>query len=330
MSRIVQVSGNGNNMSDEPLIFKPTWPYVIALVSTLLIWIAFVIEITRVLLVTAYQRPDMWIAISSVFLATPIIPLWIITRSLKRSIWYNDVEWDFKERDVSFSEYEVMMQEYSEGYSMVLQKIPVFTVILSVVSALVAVFHLYIIIAIDILLLAFIPYSFGFLLLLYGIFLTLSFYSVTPTDAGIHFPYTPPSVLKDAIRLFEQVLGISWIGIKITLGEAGGYFTIRSPRIVARIEEIESAIEIIGDVDGQGRLKRISSRSNSVQSSDSEEVISKDYTMPDDILDIVRESVISYIRTSGSIELLEELIDELGIHDAVSSVSQKDNPDKSQ
>ncbi|MHA1637023.1 MAG: hypothetical protein ACTSUB_03310 [Candidatus Thorarchaeota archaeon] len=316
-------------MSDEPLIFKPTWPYLLTLASTLLIWTALIIEITRVVLVTAYQQPDLWIALSCVFIATPIIPLWIIARSLKRSVGYNDVTWDFKKRDVSSSEYEVMMHDYSEGYSMVLHKIPLFTIILSIVFAFVAVFHLYIIVALDELLLAFLPYSFGFLLLLYGIFLTLSIYSVTPTDPGIHFPYTHPRVLKDAIRTFEQVLGISWTGIQITMGEAGGYYTIRSPRIIARIEEIESAIEIIGDVDEQGRLTRISARFDSVESPDSE-ITSKDYTLPDDIFDVVKESVKSYIRTSGYNELLEELVEELGISDVVNAKSETDSPDKFQ
>lgn len=222
-----------------------------------------------------------------------------------------------------------MMHEYSEGYSMVLHKIPLFTAILSIIFALAAVFHMYIIATLDVLLLVFLPYSYGFLMLLYGIFLTISIYSATPTDPGIHFPYTPPCVLKDAISIFEQVLGISWTGIKITIGEAGGYYTIRSPRIVARIEEIESAVKIVGDVDEQGRLIRISSRFDNVESSDLE-IMSKDYTSPDDILDLVRESVKSYICISGYNELLEELVEELGIHDVVSSVSQKDNPDKSQ
>ncbi len=312
-------------MSDEPLTFKPTWPYLLVLASTLLVWTVLAIEITGVFLVIAYQQLDTWIAISSIFLVTPIIPLLIITRSFKRSIEYNDVEWDFKERDVTYSEYQLMMRDYTKGYSMVLQNTPYFKIIASIIIAIVAVLHLYIIIALDELLLVFFPYSFGVLLLLYGLLLTQSIYNMTPTDAGIHFPYTPPSVVESAIRIFEQILGISWTGIKITIGEAAGFFTVRSPRIVARIEEIESAVEIECVIDEHGQPKRILSRFDNIQSSKIGEIISIDYTKPDDILNVVRESVKSYIQSTGSTELLEDLIDELGITVEISSDSHSDN-----
>ena len=103
------------------------------------------------------------------------------------------------------------------------------------------------------------------------------------------------------------------MGIKITIGEADGYYTIRSPRIVARIEEIESAVEIIGVVDESGNITQVYANFQTVSLQSESETLTRVYTDPSDILEIVKESLKHYILASGTNELLDDLADELKI-----------------
>jgi len=158
-----------------------------------------------------------------------------------------------------------------------------------------------------------VPYIFGGAIVIFGLALALAVYAFASNEASEHFQFIKPKVLKNAIISFEDTLGISWVGIKITIGEADGYFTIRSPRIVARIEEIESAIEIIGEVDESGKITQVYANFQTVSLQSESETFTRVYTNPSDILEIVKESLNHYILSSGTNELLDDLAVELRI-----------------
>ena len=300
-------------MSDEQISFKPTWPFIILVVCILLAWAAIVIEVTRYSVLTLFTTPFMWLSISGVLLALPAIPLSLTVSYLKTRVVFLNKEWNFEERDVSLTEFEDMMRDYSKKYAIVLTRTPFLEIIVALCFAVIALGHPYLIHFINPLYLLYVPYIFGAAVVIFGLAVALSVYAFTSNEASEHFQYIKPKILKNAITSFEDTLGISWVGIKITIGEADGYFTIRFPRIVARIEEIESAVEIIGVVDESGNITQVYANFQTVSLQSDTETLTKVYTNPSDILEIVKESLKHYILSSGGNELLDDLADELKI-----------------
>ncbi|MHA1481623.1 MAG: hypothetical protein ACTSQZ_09405 [Candidatus Thorarchaeota archaeon] len=132
-------------MSDEQISFKPTWPIIILIVCILLIWAAVSIEITRYTVLTLFSTPLTWLSISAVLLAMPAIPLSLTVSHLKTRVIFLNKEWNFEERDVSYTEFEVMMQDYSKKYAMVLTSIPFLEIFVALCFAVIAVGHPYLI-----------------------------------------------------------------------------------------------------------------------------------------------------------------------------------------
>jgi len=222
-------------------------------------------------------------------------------------------EWNFEERDVSLTEFEGMMRDYSKKYAMVLTRTPFLEIIVALCFAVIAVGHPYLIHFINPIYLLYVPYIFGAATVIFGLAVALSVYAFTSNEASEHFLFIKPKILKNAITEFENTLGLAWVGIKITIGEADGYFTIRSPRIVARIEEIESAVEIIGVVDESGNITQVYANFQTVSLQSVSETLTRVYSNPSDIMEIVKESLKHYILASGTNELLDDLADELKI-----------------
>ncbi|MHA1576090.1 MAG: hypothetical protein ACTSU3_01895 [Candidatus Thorarchaeota archaeon] len=300
-------------MSDTQISFKSTWPFIILIVSILLVWAAIGVEITSYSVLIMFSNPLTWLSITGVLLAMPVIPLSLTVSHLKKRIVFFNKEWTFEDREISFSEFEPMMREYSKKYAMVLVHVPVVEIILALSFTVIAIGHPYLIHFFNPISLVFVPYTFGASTIIFGLAVALSVYALTPNDATEHFQFVKPKIFNNAIITFENTLGLSWVGIKVTIGEADGYFTIRFPRIVARIEEIESAIEIVGNVNESGNITNVSAKFLTEPLQSEDEDLSRVYTRPTDILDIVKESLKRYILSTGDNELLEDLAEELEI-----------------
>ena len=108
--------------------------------------------------------------------------------------------------------------------------------------------------------------------------------------------------------------GISWSGIRMTIGRSDGYFLIRETKAIGRIEGIESVGSIECD---KNEMNHYSAVSIMQLGPDSTITLSLDTDYPTiedlDLDDLVKRTLIRYIDLKGVNELLEDIIQDLGI-----------------
>ncbi len=299
-------------MNAAPIEFKSQFYLKGVTFIVVLAWGFMGFEIAQYHLLNLYENPIEWISWAS-FLFISILPVLIgISWKMKTDIKYSEPKWDFREREVTISEYEKMIKQYRRAYQIVLSIIDIPSLGITVLLFSTAILAPFVLMRTTFYLIAATPIIFGFLVLLFGVVFTNLTFKYIPNDSTPHFSYTQTSLLSKVVRLIGQSPGISWVGVRIIIGEAGGYFTIREPKPVARIEDIESAARIECQFDDSGDQFRVRSI---LQLEGSEESVVVDDT-PDQltpylVAQIVQKTILSYIETRGGSELLEEVLDDL-------------------
>ncbi len=269
-------------------------------------------EIAQYHLLNLYESPFEWISWAS-FLFISMLPVLIgISWKMKTDITYSEPKWDFREREVTISEYEKMIRQYRQAYQIVLSIIDIPSLGLTVLLFSTAILAPFVLMRTTFYLIAATPIIFGLLLLLFGVVFTNLIFKYIPNDSTPHFPYQQTSPLNKVVRLIEQSPGISWVGVHIIIGEAGGYFTIREPKPVARIEDIESAARIecqLYDPESQFRVRSLLQLEGSGESVVVD--ISPDQLTPYLVAQIVQKTILAYIEARGGSELLDEVLNDL-------------------
>ncbi|MFQ5884822.1 MAG: hypothetical protein ACE5IO_06955 [Thermoplasmata archaeon] len=301
-------------MSEAVITYKPLLPLYILLFILLVVWSFVGIEVAQYAIVMAVTLPFAWVSSASIVLLTLAIPVWVMATWIKRRISYAEPDWDFQVREISYREFEAMMKEYIREYSLIVARMDWLPLIVAVFACAGSVLFPLLVLSLFPLLALYIPYLFGGLTLVYGLALSVFLHRATRNEASEDFPLHPMGALRIARQVLSSVTGVSWSGVRLSIGEAGGYYTIRSPSVVARVEEIEGSarIEIVFD-----ELGLPSSASAVVALQDGSEKMSEktSLTAPLDgeqFLDLVRWSVATYIEDRGPSEFLEELVKELG------------------
>ncbi|MFX0045195.1 MAG: hypothetical protein ACFE8Z_05065 [Candidatus Hermodarchaeota archaeon] len=302
-------------MSENVVTYKPMLPLYILLFALLVAWTFLAVEVAQYSIVTAITTPSVWISSSVIVLLslTPfalVIALWIKSR-----VTYNPPDWNFQVREIVYDEFDSMMNDYVKGYSHIISRIDPIMLLIVALSFVLSCGVPLLILSLSILLAAYVPFLFGALVLVYGLALAVFSHRLARNSASVDFPLHSKSPIRAAIQTLSATPGISWAGVRLSIGEAGGYYTIRSPTPVARIEAIEGSVQIEMKIDNLGQSSIVAATVvGGDQSEDKSKEIRLDPTTAvDQLASLVKWSVTTYLDEHGSNEFVEELIEDLGI-----------------
>lgn len=296
--------------------FKSLTMYNILLFMVIIVWIVIGFNVIQYTIVLLYLGSVLWYAISALVLASMIPPITLASWKMKQQVDFFEPDWNFQERDVSYSEFKTMMSEYSKAYShlMVNRRTPL--IIFSPISFGLALLLPQVFNLLGIQYLQYAPYVFGLGQLLFGLTITRLFYNITPNEATPHFPYISSWKFRLAIPLLYRIQGASWVGIRLSIGEAGGFYTIRNPCAIARIEGIESVayLEIhVGFLGVPVKAVAFVTLAPNQESISIEAVPETGKLSDEDIEGLVQRIYEIYVGTKGMDDYLEEILQELGI-----------------
>ena len=135
----------------------------------------------------------------------------------------------------------------------------------------------------------------------------------SPIEDEFRLPFIPR--LEKTMHMIFDLPVLSWIGLKLHIGEWHGYYVIREPEIVAKIENLESAASLHFQIDSKGVVESVYI-SNESNREDFPKELKRSYPNLLDISNLLREFVLWYASVSDDKELLDEIIEELGMDSA--------------
>ena len=315
-------------MSESPLTYKSLTIFYIILVGVIFSWVVFAIGSTQNVLLTLYFGPLDWTLTTTGLLVRMMFTILFNTWVMKHQISFTDPKWIYRDREVDYREFEGVMREYAKEYSHIIAHIDCKLVFLAVILFVAAVSTGALVMVVPFLLLLFIPHVFGLLQVLFGVTFSVLTYRAVPTDASQQFPFDTPRKFRNAIRVLWNTPGISWVGVGISIGEAGGYYTIRCPTVVARIDGIESVARIEAEIDRLGRFIKAVSVMN-FEPAEGRWTVETDTTCgvtPETLRGLVKRTLQAYVAAKGANPLLEEILDELGM--SVASFPDEDSKER--
>lgn len=299
-------------LTEGPIRIGSFRTYQIALFLIVFVWAVIGFEVAQVQLVPLYETPLTWI-IWSLFVLVSIVPaVAAVAWRMKIHVIYVDPIWNLRDREITLSEYKEMMKEYRKEYRDFLSEIDYSLIVLASIIAFTAVAAPFLLMRTVLTLIAVTPVIFGLFVLLFGLVCASIVFKIMPNEATPHFPTVSAKSLHPMIELMHKSPGLSWVGVKLVLGEASGYYSIRSVSPVARIEGIESAAMIQGEPDEEGNISKLSativldeSGSKKVTERSNEEVSTRL------IAELVLRLLETYIKEKGEEEFIDEVIEEV-------------------
>ncbi len=297
------------NDSDE-LDFTPSWFYYALIFTTILLWVILSVEIINMLFVLILSDPFTWFLLSGLLIFFYPVPIAILIWRMKLSVEIMDPQWHYEQRYVTFQEFREMITEYREKYMLFTSHISYRWIVITVIFIILLILSPYVLSYLpDTLFVLLLP-IFGILMTLLGISYTVVLLAGLPGPLNEEFRIPSLSSFSRARNVVIEIPALSWIGIRLSIGEWKGYYTIHEPVIAAKIENLESATTVILDADSVGNIKSIHLSNDSVRS-DFPSNLAKSYPTPSDIIHILREYVHWYASSTKERELLDEIIDEL-------------------
>lgn len=302
-------------MNDGRFTTKSTFLQIVQFVIILIIsFIAFSIGWDR--LGIAHSDPGGWMLSVTIILGIAVIPLLAISWYSKTQMFVEEENWNFKEQEITLSEYKQIYKDYLNEYSHLISWFDIrdFSILLFIITLtylvpfFMSLFLLTVFTA---------PYIFGIFVILYGFVFFRFSLKLIPGDLSIQSVLISPRNLQKYIELANDIDGIAFAGLFMVIGEAGGYYIISEIRPAARLEGIESAARIDFNLDESLRLKSLTSILS--VSEDSIEVIPSS-TEKTDLVHAIREIMIKtynkYISIEGKDPLLADLLEELDLEES--------------
>jgi hypothetical protein len=277
-----------------------------------IVWAFMGYTMAQFQLLPLYETPHIWIAWAAFILASIIPAITPVVWRMKTQIIYVEPEWDFREREVSQSEYRAMVKQYRNEYRDFLSIVDYRLTLLAIVIALTAIVTPFLLMRTNFFIIAATPVIFGILVLLFGLVCSSILFKSIPNEATPHFPVVTEKVLHSSIERMQTTPGISWAGVSMTLGEASGYYTIRDANPISRIEGVESVAKIRGLLDESGNVSKIVS-TLSLDDMDEPKVIEEHIgeATHRQLTEIVHKTLQAYIETRGEDEILDEVLEEV-------------------
>ncbi|MGY5875440.1 MAG: hypothetical protein RTU30_06825 [Candidatus Thorarchaeota archaeon] len=294
-------------MGEAPLSFKSLTPYYIVLFVGLLVWAFTGLTVAEFSLFTLHESAIDWIVNSVLVLATLSIYSLILSWRMKHQISYNETTWNYREQEIGLSEYIEMIREYRKKYSHLTSQIDFLFLGLSLLSLFSAII-LPAILAQSLTTFIYGPLLFGGSVIVYGLLVSNFFFKLIPNEASMNFKLPEKGQLRKHVLMLRTIPGISWVGVTVQIGETDGFYVIRDSKPVARIEGIESAARlVITTTEGVTPLVKVEPKSELEMNINPIEIDE------DGIRGLVIEVLETYISLKGSDEILEEILEELGI-----------------
>lgn len=294
----------------EEITLEPGWYYYIAFFAIIIAWTLIGYGITQNMLVTMLLDPSLWILNIAILVTSLPIPIGIVVWRLKDDIGTVNPEWNYVNRDVEMQEYSRMVNDYNSAYPFLMAKTHFERLLMVLLSGMLCVFFPLVLsfISIDALFVS--PHLEGGLLVIYGIFLISFLAAAIPGPISHEFPFQKTSIWPKAIAELIQIPAIYWIGIRLKIGEWKGYFTLREPHLVARIEGIQSIFALSFDVNDKGRIVALSvvNESNNEKLSSISPIIDPSL---DAIKSTIKKCLLLYREASEEKGFLDDIINEL-------------------
>ncbi|MGY5857991.1 MAG: hypothetical protein RTU63_01380 [Candidatus Thorarchaeota archaeon] len=299
-------------MSEEPIVMRSPLPYQIAIFLIVNVWAIMCFEMALYQLVDLVSNQFSWLVLGTILLwsMTPILTL--CAWKLKERVEVYDPVWDVKIREVSFEEFEKMMKNYNSKYRHMHTSLDLRLLFLVFVCHFTffslpfyTMFQSFLLISITPALVALVAVPFG---LLFSYFI----FKLIPTSATREFPRYSPRRFRNTITFLHEIPGIYWAGIRLSIGEVAGYYTIRDPIPIARIEGIEGAARIECAIDSSEIITRITPifETEGFKVSDQVKEITPPYSHVK-TAKFVHSMLTEYIRHSGGAEILEDVLEDI-------------------
>lgn len=269
-------------------------------------------EVAQYRLLNLYVYPYVWFFWATLLFLSLMPALAAITWRIKTGISYTEPTWNLREREVMFTEYEEMTKEYQKAYRHVLSIIDYPSIFILIIVYIGAVLFPFVTMQTTTSIIAATPVVFGVLFVPFGILFANVLFRFIPNEATFYFTYPNQKQLRRIIDTMSKSPGISWAGIRVTLGEVEGYYTIRDPTPTARIEDIEGVSWIEFELGETGDLCKFVAY---LQLGDGEESIVAEGSLQQltsyFIAGIVKKILLAYINAKGEQELLADVLEEV-------------------
>lgn len=294
--------------------YKSSLPYYAALFATLMVWVFVAMDLSQRFISTINSNPLNWVIISSGVFLIPLIPASIVTHNLKNTVELESPSWSFQIREIAYPEFETMMKDYLREYVHLISRVRETDIIFLMILFGICISFPFLL-PYEIFFIVLAPYVFAAGVLLFGLLSSRILYCLFENDATSEFPYWHPRKFKKAVDLLYSTPAISYAGVRVAIGEAGGYFTIRDPVATGRIEGIEALARIDVVADKKGGISEATAFLDLDTANESKSKTSQ-FNRNDDgasLLALVRWLLQEYMSVSESSDILADVLDDVGL-----------------
>jgi hypothetical protein len=303
-------------VSEDPVQFGSLARYQFILFVVILFWAFLGFAFAQTSLVVVVSNPYSWLVSSVGVVVSLFPPILLISWRAKQEVKLNNPKWETKTQEVDLPEFKQMMGELSKQYTYLIARCDLILLLITIMIVAFAVGAPFLLLTAGLLILTSYPFLFGVMILVYGIVLASFLQRALPNSATSQFPFHSPRRFKKAIRMMDRIPGVAWTGVSVEIGESMGYYTLRNPVAVARVEGIEGAARIEAVTDRFGRFVEAVSTISLEPTQDSVVIRVNPLTgnvTPCDLTNLVRRTLEAYVAAKGSNEILEEILEELGV-----------------
>ncbi|TFF91057.1 hypothetical protein EU545_05845 [Candidatus Thorarchaeota archaeon] len=242
-------------MTDETVLSSPSIGYQILLFVIIQAWALMTYETAQYQLLLIFETPLNWILWSIMLMGTLAPVVYAIVWRAKQQVTVGSLEWNHRDRDVTLDEYREMTNQYARDYQYMISRVDFGFLLLSLMAGVILVLAPFLLMRTNALLISLAPATSGLAMLIFAVLLLITIFRAAPSSVSDQFPYHPPRQLARANRSLVDIPGVSWVGVRLVIGESEGLYTLRSPRPVMRVEDIEGIARIECEIDRTGRLE---------------------------------------------------------------------------
>ena len=299
-------------MGSAPVTTRSTGFHKVLLVIVLQIWAIMIYDVAQYQMVTLYETPLEWIGWASLLFLTLILVTSAISWKLKNRVQSGAVRWDYQIREVGLSEFTQMVNDYNKSYRYMIASLDVRLLVLVPVCYVGCLFLPFLLMRTSLYVILMTPVIIALLLVMFGSFYAYLVFKRIPNSATHEFPTQRPRVFQSSVTFLSHLPGIYWSGVSVTIGESGGFYTLRDPCSVARIEGIEGAARIECVLDDSGRITSMASLLESEGSESSLIVGRVDAPLTAmNAAQLIRKTLEVYIKSRGGEDILDEVLQEV-------------------
>ncbi|TFG28632.1 hypothetical protein EU528_10955 [Candidatus Thorarchaeota archaeon] len=299
-------------MTEDSIIVRSPLPYQIGIFLVVNLWAVMCYEMAQYQLVDLGHNLFAWLIYGTILLwsMTPILSLF--AWKMKDRVEIYDPVWEVKIREVNLEEFEEMMKDYNSSYKHIHTSID-FRLLVLIFGCHLTFFSLpFYTMTMGFLMISITPLLVALVSIPFGLFFSYFIFKLISNSATREFPTHNPKRFRNAIHCMMSIPGIFWSGIRLSIGESQGYYTLRNPIPIARIEGIEGIARLECIVDNSDDITKIVPIFEIDLLGESNQV--REISPPINsyaIAKLVRLIIVAYIQASGGEEILEDVLEEI-------------------